>query len=103
MDSRAAESASNGARRHIRASSPGGGLPARQLGKCCDKTTPSARAAFEHAPAAGTFPQTDGREAAKAARRAIACVEACRGISTEALERIAALPTTERPAALAEA
>jgi hypothetical protein len=39
----------------------------------------------------------------KAARRDAACIEACRGISTEALERVAALPPGERPAALAEA
>jgi hypothetical protein len=35
--------------------------------------------------------------------RYAAAIEACRGIATEALIRIAALPVSERPAALAEA
>jgi hypothetical protein len=36
-------------------------------------------------------------------RRNAAAIEACRGIPTETLIRIAALPVAERPAALAEA
>jgi hypothetical protein len=39
----------------------------------------------------------------KAARRDAAAIEACVGIPTETLEKIAALPVAERPAALAEA
>lgn len=39
----------------------------------------------------------------KAARRNAAAIEACVGIATEILEKIAALPVSERPAALAEA
>ena len=39
----------------------------------------------------------------KADRRQVAAIEACVGIPTETLEKIAALPVTDRPAALAEA
>jgi hypothetical protein len=39
----------------------------------------------------------------KAERRNAAAFEACVGIPTETLERIAGLPVGERPAALAEA
>jgi hypothetical protein len=39
----------------------------------------------------------------KAAQRNAASIEACRGIPTETLMRIAALPVSERPAALANA
>jgi hypothetical protein len=39
----------------------------------------------------------------KTAQRNAAAVEACRGIPTDTLLRIAALPVPDRPAALAEA
>jgi hypothetical protein len=39
----------------------------------------------------------------KSNRRDAAAIAACVGISTETLEKIATLPVTERPAALAEA
>lgn len=42
-------------------------------------------------------------EQAKRAQRSIAAFEACQGIPTETLRGIAALPVTERPAALAQA
>ena len=42
-------------------------------------------------------------ESSKSDRRNAAAIEACVGIPTEALERIAQLPVPQRPAALAEA
>jgi hypothetical protein len=42
-------------------------------------------------------------ELPKSDRRNAAAIEACVGIPTESLEKIAALPVTDRPAALAEA
>jgi len=47
--------------------------------------------------------QPKEQDSEKAARRNAAAVEACVGIPTETLEKIAALPVAERPAALAEA
>jgi hypothetical protein len=43
------------------------------------------------------------KDTLKADRGDAASVAACAGIPTETLEKIAALPVTERPAALAEA
>jgi hypothetical protein len=42
-------------------------------------------------------------DALKTDRRDAASIAACVGIPTETLEKIAALPVTDRPAALAEA
>jgi hypothetical protein len=42
------------------------------------------------------------REATEEARRTIACAEACRGLPTDALEKIGKLRPTARPAALAK-
>jgi hypothetical protein len=42
-------------------------------------------------------------ESSKSDRRNSASIAACVGIATDTLEKIAALPVTERPAALAEA
>ena len=46
---------------------------------------------------------SDARLTDKAARRDAAAAAACVGIPTETLAKIASLPVSERPAALAEA
>jgi hypothetical protein len=45
----------------------------------------------------------DDRDDPKAEHRNSAAIEACRGIPTETLLRIASLPVAQRPAALSEA
>ena len=43
------------------------------------------------------------REAVRVQRRTLAALEACTGLPTDTLQRIAGLPPSQRPAALAEA